>query len=295
MTSQLLSSNTLTPQTWLWQNHRITYTVQGQGLPLVLLHGFGSCIGHWRKNIPTLAQAGYQVFALDLLGFGASDKPPLTYSLDLWYALLQDFWETHIQRPAVWIGNSIGGLLSLMILSQTPERGKAGVLVNCAGGLNHRPEELNFPLRMIMGGFTRLVSSPLIGPLVFNQVRQQHRIRRTLHQVYMSSEAITDELVDLLYQPSCDPGAQKVFASVLTAPPGPKPEELLPQVKQPLLVLWGENDPWTPISGAKLYRRLAQSRADVEFISIPNAGHCPHDEYPDLVNRLILRGLTQFC
>ncbi|MDJ1176545.1 alpha/beta fold hydrolase [Roseofilum capinflatum] len=294
MTSQLLSANPFTPQTWLWQNHQITYTVQGQGLPLVLLHGFGGCIGHWRKNIPTLAQAGYQVFALDLLGFGASDKPALTYSLDLWYSLLQDFWETHIQQPSVWIGNSIGGLLSLMILSRSPERGKAGVLINCAGGLNHRPEELNFPLRIIMGGFTHLVSSPLTGPLMFNQVRQKHRIRRTLHQVYMSSEAITDELVDLLYQPSCDPGAQQVFASVLTAPPGPKPEELLPQVKQPLLVLWGENDPWTPIAGAKLYRRLAQSRADVEFISIPNAGHCPHDEYPDLVNRLILRGLTQF-
>jgi pimeloyl-ACP methyl ester carboxylesterase len=144
-----------------------------------------------------------------------------------------------------------------------------------------------------MGAFTRLVSSPITGPFLFNQVRQKHRIRRTLHQVYMSSEAITDELVDLLYQPSCDPGAQKVFASVLTAPPGPKPEELLPHVKQPLLVLWGEDDPWTPISAGKLYRRLAQTRADVQFISIPNAGHCPHDEYPDLVNRLILRGLTQ--
>jgi pimeloyl-ACP methyl ester carboxylesterase len=293
VTTQLLSRNTLTHQTWLWQNHRIIYTVQGQGIPLVLVHGFGGCVGHWRNNIPTLAQAGYQVFALDLLGFGASDKPPLDYSLDLWYSLLQDFWATHIQRPAVWIGNSIGGLLSLMILAQTPERGKAGILINCAGGLNHRPEELNFPLRIVMGAFTRLVSSPITGPFLFNQVRQKHRIRRTLHQVYMSSEAITDELVDLLYQPSCDPGAQKVFASVLTAPPGPKPEELLPHVKQPLLVLWGEDDPWTPISAGKLYRRLAQTRADVQFISIPNAGHCPHDEYPDLVNRLILRGLTQ--
>jgi len=294
VTTQLLSPNSLTAQTWLWQNHRINYTVQGQGTPVVLIHGFGGCVGHWRNNIPTLAQAGYQVFALDLLGFGASDKPPLTYSLDLWYNLLQDFWEDRIQRPAVWIGNSIGGLLSLMILSQTPERGKAGVLINCAGGLNHRPEELNFPLRIVMGAFTRLVSSPITGPFLFNQVRQKHRIRRTLHQVYSSSEAITDELVDLLYQPSCDPGAQKVFASVLTAPPGPRPEELLPHVKQPLLVLWGEDDPWTPISAGKLYRRLAQTRADVEFISIPKAGHCPHDEYPDVVNRLILRGLTQF-
>lgn len=108
MTTQQLSPKLLTPQTWLWQNHRIIYTVQGEGIPLVLLHGFGGCVGHWRKNIPTLAQAGYQVFALDLLGFGASDKPPLDYSMDLWYSLLQDFWATHIQQSANRITNPYG-------------------------------------------------------------------------------------------------------------------------------------------------------------------------------------------
>jgi len=51
----------------------------GTGRPLVLIHGFGAAIGHWRKNI-VLAAGGYQVFALDLLGFGGSDKPPLDYT-----------------------------------------------------------------------------------------------------------------------------------------------------------------------------------------------------------------------
>ena len=278
---------------WLWRDRQIAYTCQGEGIPLVLLHGFGGSIGHWRNNIPVLARGGYQVFALDLLGFGASQKPAIAYSMDIWYEMLQDFWDAHLQRPAIWIGNSIGGLLSLMILARTPERGTGAVLINCAGGLNHRPEELNFPLRMVMGVFTRLVTSSVTGPFLFNQVRQKHRIRKTLHQIYMSPAAITDELIDILHEPSCDPGAQKVFASILSAPPGPKPDELLPHVKQPLLVLWGEDDPWTPIATAKLYRGLAQTRADVQFISIPNAGHCSHDEHPDKVNRFILRWLSQ--
>ncbi|MFP4297247.1 MAG: alpha/beta fold hydrolase [Spirulinaceae cyanobacterium] len=278
----------LTPQTWTWQNHTITYTVQGQGQPLLLVHGFGASIGHWRKNIPVLANSGYQVYALDLLGFGGSDKPVLNYTVALWQQQLRDFWLEKIQTPTVFVGNSIGGLLSLMAIAQFPDMAAGGILINCAGGLNHRPEELALPLRLIMGGFTQFVSSPLSGPLVFNLIRRKSRLRSTLKQVYRDRTAVTDELVDLIYQPSCDPNAQKVFASILTAPPGPKPEELLPQVNCPLLILWGEEDPWTPISGAKIYQILAANRADVKFQTIPRAGHCPHDEAPSIVNAEIL-------
>ena len=75
MTAQLTAPATLPTQEWIWQGHRICHTVQGSGLPLVLIHGFGASIGHWRKNIPELAAAGYQVHAIDLLGFGRSDWP----------------------------------------------------------------------------------------------------------------------------------------------------------------------------------------------------------------------------
>ncbi|MEO1300579.1 MAG: alpha/beta fold hydrolase, partial [Cyanobacteria bacterium J06636_16] len=236
MTAQLLSRD-LEKRIWTWQGHQIGYTVQGTGMPLVLVHGFGASLGHWRKNIPVLAEAGYQVHALDLLGFGASDKPEMAYSVEVWESLLQDYWRSHIQQPAVFIGNSIGGLITLMMLANSPEMARAGALLNCAGGLNHRPEELPPPLRLVMGTFTKLVSSELLGPIVFNEVRRKFRIRGSLKQVYCNREAITDELVEMLHGPSCDPGAQKVFASIIAAPPGPKPSELLPQIQQPLLVL----------------------------------------------------------
>lgn len=291
MTAQLTASTALEKHTWTWKGHRICYTIQGTGLPLVLIHGFGASIGHWRKNIPVLAAAGYQVHALDLLGFGGSDKPAMAYSVEVWEALLQDYWRSHIGQPAVFIGNSIGGLITLMMLARSPEMAQAGVLLNCAGGLNHRPEELNPPLRFVMGTFTKLVSSDWFGPIVFNEVRRKFRIRGSLKQVYRNQDAITDELVDMLYQPSCDPGAQKVFASIVTAPPGPRPTELLPDIQQPLLVLWGENDPWTPIKGADVYRNLSDTptaQSQVTFHAIPATGHCPHDERPDVVNPLIM-------
>lgn len=276
---------------WYWQGNKIRYTVAGTGKPLLLIHGFGASIGHWQKNIPVLADAGYQVFALDLLGFGSSDKPPLDYTLELWQSQIKDFWSEHINQPTVFIGNSIGALISLMLVTNYPEITAGGVLINCAGGLNHRPGDLNPVLSLVMGVFTKLISSPVTGKLIFNSIRRPSQIRRTLYQVYSDRNAVTEELVDMLYQPSCDVGAQKVFASVLTAPPGKSPTELLVNLQRPLLVIWGEKDPWTPLTGAKIYQDLTINNPDVRFEIIPHAGHCPHDENPQAVNEKIINWL----
>lgn len=277
-------------QTWEWQGHSIRYAVTGTGTPLVLLHGFGASIFHWRKNIAVLANAGYRVHAIDLLGFGGSDKPAIEYSMELWRDLVAAFWDEFIREPAVFVGNSIGALLSLMLVTHQPERSAGAVLLNCAGGLNHRPSELLLPLRVVMGTFEKAVNSKAIGPWLFDRVRQKHRIRGTLKQVYGNRAAVTNDLVDAIYEPASDPGAQKVFAAILRADPGPTPEELLPQVTCPLLVLWGESDPWTPIQRGRQYVSYSDR---VEFVSLPKTGHCPHDERPELVNPLILHWLSQ--
>lgn len=279
---------------WHWQGHNIRYTVAGTGKPLLLIHGFGASIGHWQKNIPILAAAGYQVFALDLLGFGASDKAAVDYTLELWQAQITDFWQAHINEPTIFIGNSIGALLALMLVTEQPEIAAGGVLINCAGGLNHRPGDLNPILGLVMSGFAKLVSSPLTGKFIFNNVRRKSQIRRTLYQVYCDRQAVTDKLVEMLYQPSCDPGAQQVFASVLTAPAGKTPDELLPNLQHPLLVIWGEKDPWTPVTGAKIYQDLATNNPAVKFQLVPDAGHCPHDENPTTVNSQIIEWLTNW-
>lgn len=277
--------------TWTWENHHITYTVTGEGPPLLLIHGFGASLGHWRKNIPAWAQ-GYRVYAVDLLGFGASDKPVLAYSLDLWARMLVDFWRSQIQDPVVLVGNSIGALLSLMLTVDHPDWVRGAVLLNCAGGLNHRPEELHFPLNGIMHLFAQAVNHPTIGPWLFNRVRQKSQIRRTLYQVYGNRAAVTDDLVELLYAPSCDANAQKVFASILTAPPGPSPQELLPRLTRPLLVIWGEADPWTPVSGGRIFQDDDRAQGLVRFVTLPKTGHCPHDDRPEQVNPLVLDWLS---
>jgi pimeloyl-ACP methyl ester carboxylesterase len=279
-------------QVWQWQGYSINYTVEGAGPPLVLLHGFGASIGHWRKNIPVWAAAGYQVFAIDLLGFGASDKPDREYSMELWQDLVQDFWREKIDRPAVFVGNSIGGLLALMLLTDRPEMACGGVLLNPAGGLSHRPEELNPVLSLVLQTFAKVAALPVLGSFLFNQVRQPKRIRNSLRQVYCNPEPITNELVEILYRPSCDPGAQQVFAAIIGADPGPTTAGLLAKLDRPLLVLWGDADPWTPIGGSKPYRELMETKA-IELVPIPQTGHCPHDENPAVVNPQVLDWLRR--
>jgi len=291
-TTDTVQQTHFTPQAWQWRNYGINYTVVGDGQPLVLVHGFGAAIGHWRNNIPAWAAAGYRVYALDLLGFGQSEKPDLDYTIELWAQMLQEFWHSHIQVPAVWIGNSIGGLISLTVAAQAPEMAQGLVLLNCAGGLNHRPEELRWPLNWMVAGFTKLVATPGLGTFLFNQMRQPHRIKNTLKQVYGNPEAITEELVEILYRPSCDPQAQRVFTRILAAPPGPRIADLLPQVKAPLLVIWGETDPWTPVKGGKIFQAWGEHHP-VKFITLPKTGHCPHDERPDQVNPIVLEWLAQ--
>ena len=95
-------------QTWIWQGHQIRYAVEGAGRPLILIHGFGASMGHWRKNIPVLAEAGYKVFAIDLLGFGRSDKALIPYSVELWEEMLADFWTAKVQEPACLLVTLLG-------------------------------------------------------------------------------------------------------------------------------------------------------------------------------------------
>eukprot|EP00884_Botryococcus_braunii_P017488 jgi/Botrbrau1/4422/Bobra.0348s0012.1 len=82
---------------WMWRGHKIQYATAGCGKPVVLVHGFGASIGHWRKNIPMLAQT-HKVYALDLLGFGMSDKPPVAYTMELWQEQVTDFLAEFVQE-----------------------------------------------------------------------------------------------------------------------------------------------------------------------------------------------------
>jgi len=287
---------------WQWRGHNVYYVrageKQGQRPPLLLVHGFGASTDHWRKNITGLCQ-DFEVFAIDLLGFGRSAKPKLQYSGDLWRDQLHDFISEAIGQKAVLAGNSLGGYASLCVAAQRPESAAGLVLLNSAGPFSEsqptpEPEALQSQiqppkqpssLQKLLGDSVKwMFQQPLAQFLLFQYVRQRWVIRQTLEKVYLDKSAITDQLVEEIYRPAYDPGALDVFVSVFSTPQGEKVDALLKELTCPLLMLWGEADPW--INARERSRKFRQYYPQLteHFLA---AGHCPHDEVPDKVNQLL--------
>ncbi|WP_193197495.1 alpha/beta fold hydrolase [Nostoc sp. MG11] len=287
---------------WQWRGHNIYYVRAGerqsQHPPLLLVHGFGASTDHWRKNITGLCQ-DFEVFAIDLLGFGRSAKPKLQYSGDLWRDQLNDFISEVIGQKAVLAGNSLGGYACLCVAAQHPDSVAGLVLLNSAGPFSEsqptsEPEALQSeiqapkqpdPLQKLLGDSVKwILQQPLAQFLLFQYVRQRWVIRQTLEKVYLDKSAITDQLVEEIYRPAYDSGAMEVFVSVFSTPQGEKVDVLLKQLTCPLLILWGEADPWMNARERSHKFRQYYPELTEHFLT---AGHCPHDEVPDRINPLL--------
>jgi pimeloyl-ACP methyl ester carboxylesterase len=269
---------------WQWKGHLVYYVKLGesdaQKPSLLLIHGFGASTDHWRKNIAQL-QKDFEVWAVDLLGFGRSAKPNLQYSGALWRDQLHHFITEVIDRPVVLAGNSLGGYAALSVASQYPELVKGLILLNSAGPFSDfTPQKRNFWGQII----PKLLLQPWASYLLFQYLRRPSVIRKTLQKVYLDQSAVTEQLVEDIYRPSCDRGAAQVFNSVFKTPQGETVDQLLKQLTCPLLMLWGEGDPWMKAKerGAKFRQYYPQLE---EYYL--NAGHCPHDEIPEQVNSLM--------
>lgn len=280
---------------WQWRGHSIYYVRAGQSNlanpPLLLIHGFGASTDHWRKNIDRL-QEDFEIWAIDLLGFGRSAKPNIEYSGNLWRDQLNDFIVEVIGRSTVLAGNSLGGYAALCVAAQKPNSAAGLILLNSAGPFTElNPARAINPFKKAINKVTRAIFlHPWGNYLLFQYVRQPSMVRKTLQKVYLDRSAVTDRLVEDICRPSYDKGAAQVFASVFKTPQGEKVDTLLQQLKCPLLMLWGEADPWIDAKarGAK-FRQYYPNLTEYYL----QAGHCPHDEIPDRVNSLIRSWVLQ--
>ncbi|NCQ84721.1 MAG: alpha/beta fold hydrolase [Microcystis aeruginosa W13-18] len=274
-----------TRQNWQWQGNSIHYVQAGARVagkpPLLLVHGFGASTDHWRKNVSGLASE-WEVWAIDLLGFGRSAKPDIVYSGNLWQQQLNDFIKEVVGQPTVLAGNSLGGYASLCVAANHSENVRGLILLNSAGPFSDT--ESNRQPNLAQKLLRSMLLQPWASYLLFLYTRQPKTIRKTLEKVYLDRSAITEQLIEDIRRPSLDAGAAKVFASVFKSPRGENVDILLQKLSCPLLMLWGEGDPWmnTRERGAK-FRQYYPSLTEYYL----TAGHCPHDEIPTEVNRLI--------
>ncbi|PLZ14046.1 alpha/beta fold hydrolase [Fischerella thermalis] len=286
-----ISAIALTPtKTWIWQGFSICYQSQGSAGPAVIfVHGFGASWWHWRKNMPTLAQ-NCRVYAIDLIGFGASAKPKpgenITYTFETWGQQVADFCREVVGEPAFLVGNSIGCIVAMQTAVSNPEIALGVALLNCSLRLLHDRKRGALPWHRRLGAplLQRLLSFKPIGEFFFNQIAKPKTVRKVLLQAYANSAMVTEELVDILTSPASDPGAAAVFLAFTSYSQGPLPEDLLPQLPCPAIILWGTADRWEPI---ELGRELANFPQVQKFIPLEGVGHCPQDEAPELVNPIL--------
>ena len=283
---------------WIWRDYEIGYCAEGLDKNLdkpviVLIHGFGASVGHWRKNAPILAQK-FRVYAIDLIGFGSSAQPKpseLAYTFETWGQQVADFVNEVVGDRAILVGNSIGAVVAMQSAIYAPELIVKTVLINCSLRLLQEQNQLDMPWfkRVGVKAVQNILGNRAIAKLFFNQVRNRRSVKQILSQAYFHKEAVTDELVDILIKPAQNPNAVDVFMAFVRYSQGPRPEDLLAILPCDALVLWGDRDPWEPIKlGRKSFTKFACVK---EFIDIPNAGHCPQDEVPEIVNNILLKFL----
>lgn len=293
----MMSASVISPptHTWIWQGFSIAYQQQGlDGPAVVLVHGFGASLGHWRKNLPVLA-ASCRVYALDLIGFGGSAKPapgPLKpgehveYTFETWGQQIADFCREVVGEPAFLVGNSIGCIAIMQAAVDHPEIARSLAMLNCSLRLLHDRHRATQPWLKRLGApmLQQVLKQAWIGQVFFKQIAKRETVRKILLKAYVRADAVTDELVDLLLAPAQDVGAVAVFLAFTGYSQGPLPEDLLAKLPCSAIMLWGDADPWEPIA---LGRKFADFPQVKQFIPLAGVGHCPQDEAPELVNPIL--------
>ncbi|KAI3959032.1 hypothetical protein MKX01_023708 [Papaver californicum] len=281
---------------WTWRGHQIHYVEQGQGTPIVLIHGFGASAFHWRYNIPELAK-NYKVYAVDLLGFGWSEKALIDYDAMVWRDQVVDFMKEVVKEPAVLVGNSLGGFTALISAADLPDQVVGVALLNSAGqfgGVSAKTEEVSeesvlqkFLLKPLKEAFQRVVLG-----IVFWQAKQPARVKSVLKSVYVNSSNVDDYLVQSITKPADDPNAGEVYYRLMSRFMSNQTkyplEIILSKLSCPLLLLWGDLDPWVGPAKAKQIKEFYPKSSLVNL----QAGHCPHDEVPEQVNGALVEWLS---
>uniref|UniRef100_A0A7S0BDA6 AB hydrolase-1 domain-containing protein n=1 Tax=Rhodosorus marinus TaxID=101924 RepID=A0A7S0BDA6_9RHOD len=282
---------------WNFRGYKVAYRSCGEENTerpsLVCVHGFGAHSFHWRRNLRQLGKE-YRVYAIDLLGFGFSDKPqvgelcsegrPVAYDYDTWSSQVAKFLEQVVGTQSFLVANSIGCVAALQTAVDNPQLVHGVVQFDPSLRLltvQRRNWIDNITAPLIMKA---LVNLRPLASFFFTNLSNPQTLKKVLKLAYQDEEKIDDQLVQALRAPALEPGALDVFLAFITYDTGPIPEDFLEIIQQPTMIVWGENDQLEPI---KIGRTLADFSSVEEFVVLPGVGHCPQDEAPEQANEIV--------
>lgn len=248
------------------------------GAPVLLVHGFGTSSFVWRNVAPALAVANCTAFAVDLFGYGESDRP---FDADFGIAAQAEYLDralTALRLPnATVIGLDIGGAVALQLASTRPERVDRLVLVNPVA-MEELPAEDIRTLHRNTARFAFRVSRGVLGaaPLLTELLRGS----------VSDPEQMPDALVARYLAPYV---GREGVNHLLTLARAIDEEDMagveLNTIPQPVLMVWGELDPW--VDGA-FADRLSDVLPDCRLVRLPGVGRLVPEEAPDALAGLVI-------
>ena len=239
-------------QTVTASGHQIAYYEAGKGATVILIHGLGADARHWSNNIGPLSEA-HRVIAIDLLGYGHSDKPIMRYTVANFAASLQSFMKALKISRASLVGNSLGGWIALEFAIRHPQMVDKLVLVDAAG---LAPQvALKFPPHGLQ-------------PLSILNVRQFFDFMQA------NKEFLAVDLGPNAFERHLENGdSYTIASSVAEMATGKEFEDAkLGKVKASTLIIWGRDDALIPLSmGECLNRGISGS----SLVVLDGTGHIP--------------------
>jgi len=237
---------------------KTNYLEAGTGDPVVLIHGSGPGVtsyANWRLVLPALAE-NFRVLAPDMVGFGFSERPAnIEYGVQTWADQTVGLMDTLELPKAHLVGNSFGGAIALRIAAQHPDRVGKLVLMGSMG--------VPFP---ITEGLER----------VWGYEPSFENMRKVLDVFAYSRDLVNDELAEVRYRGSIQPGFQESFAAMFPAPRQRwveamcTPEDEIRRLPHRTLIVHGREDQVIPLQTSLRLTELIDN-ADLSVFS-----HCGH-------------------
>jgi pimeloyl-ACP methyl ester carboxylesterase len=248
------------------------YVRQGKGnTPILLIHGFDSSVFEFRRLLPLLAEKN-ETWAVDLLGFGFTERATdLAFSQKAIAAHLYYFWKTLISQPVILVGASMGGAAAIDFTLNHPEIVEKLVLIDSAGFAiaSNKGKFLVPPLGYLATSFLR---NP--------KIRQKISINAYFDKTLASVDAQICAALHLEM-----PNWNRALIAFTKSGGYGGFREKLSQIQQETLILWGKQDRILGTADAEKFKRAI---ANSQLIWIPDCGHVPHLEKPQITAQHIL-------
>ena len=254
---------------------RVRLAELGAGPPLLLLHGLGGNWQSWLANLPALS-LHHRVIAVDLPGFGESEAFSGSVTMERYADSVVDLLDRLGIDRATFVGNSMGGLITIEAAVRHPER-IAGAILACSGGIPLTDRRHRLVLLPLFRAINRLLRPSMVRRWALDHSWTRHALASgVVHRPRQVPPGLLSEALSGLGAPGCVP--------VLEAGLGYDARPRAPHVSCPTLVLWGREDRLLPLRmGRELHGLIPGSR----LVVWDATGHCPMLEAPARFDELV--------